>query len=60
MTNIFWCYAIMMLIFDETKVAKETFYRAKNPINIWDINVDNIVMLKYLEQKYFLSIWIDI
>ena len=46
----------MMLIFDETKVAKETFYRAKNPINIWDINVDNIVMLKYLEQKYFLSI----
>ena len=30
--------------FGETKVAKETFLSAKKPINIWDVNVDNIVI----------------
>ena len=32
-----------MLRFDETKVAKEKSY---NAINIWDVNVDNIVISK--------------
>ena len=33
-----------MLRFTETKVAKEKFYVAKEPIKIWDVNVDNIVI----------------
>ena len=36
---------------DETKVAKETFYGAKNPIKIWDFNVDNIVISKLAQTK---------
>ena len=39
----------MMLTFGETKVAK--FYDAKNPINIWNVNVDNIVISKFPETK---------
>ena len=34
MTKVVWCYAIIMLIFGETKVAKEIFYRAKKSVNI--------------------------
>ena len=30
-----------MLIFGETKVAKEEFYDAKQPIKIWDVDVNN-------------------
>ena len=40
-----------MLRFGETKVAKETFYGAKTPINIWDVNVDNVVIWKLVETK---------
>ena len=40
-----------MLRFGETKVAKEKFYSAKKPINIWDVNVDNIVIWKLVEIK---------
>ena len=40
-----------MLRFRKTKVAKETFYGAKQPIKIWDINVDNIVISKLVESK---------
>ena len=32
-----------MLIYDETKVAKEKFYGSKKQINIWDVNVDMII-----------------
>ena len=35
----------------ETKRAKETFYAAKKPINIWDVNVDNIVISKLIQTK---------
>ena len=38
-----------MLRFGETKVSKETFYGAKKPINIWDVNVDNIVVSKLIK-----------
>ena len=41
-----------MLWFGETKVTKEKFYAAKKTINIWDVNVDNIVTLKLTETKF--------
>ena len=40
-----------MLRFGETKIAKEKFYAAKKPINIWDVNVDNIVISKLVKTK---------
>ena len=40
-----------MLTFGETKEAKEKFYEAKKTINIWDVNVDNIVISKLVETK---------
>ena len=50
MTKIFFD-TIIMLKFNETKVAKETFYGAKEPISIWDVNVDNIVISKLAKTK---------
>ena len=35
--------------FGETKIARENYYAAKKPINIWDVNVDNIVISKCLK-----------
>ena len=40
-----------MLRFGETKVIQEKFYAAKKPIKIWDVNVDNIVILKLVKTK---------
>ena len=40
-----------MLKFGEKNVTKETFYAAKKPIKIWDVNVDNIVVSKLIETK---------
>ena len=40
-----------MLTFGETKVAKEKSYAAKKPINIWDVNADNIVISKLFKIK---------
>ena len=40
-----------MLRFTETKVAKEKFYVAKEPIKIWDVNVDNIVISQLVKTK---------
>ena len=40
-----------MLRFGETKIAKEKFYAAKNPIKVWDINVANIVISKLVKTK---------
>ena len=37
--------------FGKTKIAKETFYGAKRRINIWDFNVNNIVISKLVETK---------
>ena len=34
-----------------TKEAKEKFYEAKKTINIWDVNVNNIVISKLVETK---------
>ena len=43
-TNIFFD-SIVMLRFGETKITKEKFYAAKKTINIWNVNVDNMLML---------------
>ena len=40
-----------MFRFDKTKVVKEKFYGAKEPIKIWDVNVDNIIISKLVETK---------
>ena len=52
-----------MLRFGETKTAKEKFYAAKKPINICDVNVDNIVISKLIEtktnSKYLIGIKFD-
>ena len=40
-----------MLRFGEKKVTKETFYVAKKPIKIWDVNIDNIVISKLVRAK---------
>ena len=42
---------MIMLRFRETKVTKEEFYAEKWPIQIWDVNVDNIVTSKLIETK---------
>ena len=42
--------------FCETKVAKESFYGAKKPIN--DVNVDNIIISKLVETKTNSKYWI--
>ena len=38
--------SIIMLRFGDTRVAKEKFYATKKPINIRDVNVDNIGISK--------------
>ena len=40
-----------MLRFGEIKVAKEKFYNSQEPINIWDVNVDNTFFSKLVETK---------
>ena len=35
----------------ETNIAKETFYIARNPITISDVNIDSIVISKLIETK---------
>ena len=32
-------------------IAKETFYAVKKPIKIWDVNVDNAVISKFVKMK---------
>ena len=49
-----------MLRFGEAKIAKEKFHAAKNPLNIWDVNVENIVISKLVRTKTNLIILLDI
>ena len=37
--------------FGKTKVANEEFYGAKKLIKVWNVNVDNIVVLKSINAK---------
>ena len=40
-----------MVKFGEREIAKENFYAAKRPIKIWDVNVDNIFISKFVKTK---------
>ena len=40
-----------MLRFGETKVTKEKFFAAKKPIKTWDVNINNIVVIKLVKTK---------
>ena len=40
-----------MLRFGRTKVANEEFYGAKKAIKIWDVDGNNIVILKLIKMK---------
>ena len=40
-----------MVKFGEREIAKESFYAAKRPIKIWDVNVDNIFISKFVKTK---------
>ena len=53
MTFLFFLFfdSIVMLRFGETTIAKEKFYAAKKTPNIWDVNVDNIVISKFVKTK---------
>ena len=37
--------------FGEKEIVKEKFSAAKKPINIWDVNVDNVVISKLIGTK---------
>ena len=37
--------------FGKTKIEKEKVLSAEKPINIWDVNIDNIDILKLIEIK---------
>ena len=43
--------SIIMSRFEETKAAKEKNYAAEKLINIWDVNVDNLIISKLGETK---------
>ena len=49
-----------MLIFGDTKLAKEKFFAAKKPIKMWDVNVDDKLITKLIEEKLIPSISMDI
>ena len=36
----------MLVRYGEREIAKEMFYVVKKPINIWGVNVENIVISK--------------
>ena len=40
-----------MVKFGRKEIAKEKFYAAKKPMKIWEVNVDNIVILKLVKTK---------
>ena len=37
--------------FGEKEIAKEKFYASEKPINILDVNVDNIVVSKLVKKR---------
>ena len=40
-----------MLIFGQTKVTKEKFYVGRKSMKIWDADVENIAISKFIETK---------
>ena len=55
--------SIIILRSGETKIRNEKFHAAKKAINIWDVNIDNIVISKLIEtktnSKYLIGIKFD-
>ena len=45
--------------FGKTEITKEKFYAARKPIEILDVNDDNIIISKLVKTKIS-SIWLDI
>ena len=43
--------SLIILRFDEIKVAKEELYSGNKPMKIWDVNVHNTVILKLIATK---------
>ena len=39
--------------FGKTEITKEKFHAAKKPIKLWDVNVDNIVISKFIKTKIY-------
>ena len=37
--------------FGESEIANEKLYAAKRPMEIWDVNVDNIIISKLVKSK---------
>ena len=56
-------HIIKILRFGKREVAKEKFNAAKKLVEIWDVNVENIVISKLLKtktnSKYFIGIKFD-
>ena len=42
---------MIILSFREKEIAKEKFYASKKPIEIWDVNVNNILVSKLVKTK---------
>ena len=42
---------MIMMKLGKTEIAKEQFYAANKPIQIWNINVDNIVTSRLVKAK---------
>ena len=40
-----------MIKYVKTEIAKENFYAAKEPMKIWDVNIDNILISKLVKTK---------
>ena len=40
-----------MVRLGEKEITKEKFYAAKKPVNIWNVNVDNIVISKIIDTE---------
>ena len=47
-----------MLRLGKTETGKENFYASKKPINIWNVNVDNILFSKSIQTKTNYKYWI--
>ena len=43
--------SLIILRFDEIKVAKGELYSGNKPMKIWDVNVHNIVILRLIATK---------
>ena len=44
-------HTMIILSFREKEIAEEKFYTSKKPIEIWDVNVNNILVSKLVKTK---------